>query len=452
MRPLLAPFGLLLALLAAPSAPAALVQGGARGERLVGTARADVIVARGGADRVLARGGNDRIAVQYDGARDTVACGPGRDVVNADGADVVAADCEVASRRLSHDIHATADAQHETQVEPDSFTWGRTTVAVFQTGRRHNGAASNLAWATSTDDGRTWRRGEVPGLTPVSPRPGTSAAVSDPVVAYSAVHRVWLISGLAVPDPTRLTINRSADGLVWSDPVDAASAPIVGNAVAFDKQWLTCDNGAASRFRGRCYLVFNDWVRRAMSVITSVDGGLTWSQPTTMPFAPFLLGGFPVVRPDGTLVILVRVGSEERTLGAVRSLDGGVTLEPPVTVAPLRVARLGIRAVDIPSADVDPNGRIWVAWHSCARLPTCNRNEVLVADSGDGVTWSEPVAVGAATNGAMPALAAGPRGRLAVLYYTQDGSGVNAQLVESRDGGLRWTAPQRLSAVSMPLR
>src|ERR671915_895549 len=240
----------LLALLAGAAA-AARIEGTSRPQRVAGTAAADLIIPRGGADRVLAGRGNDRVVVQYDGSVDTVSCGAGRDVVTADGSDRVAADCELVSRRISRDIHRNSDAQHETQDEPDSLTVGNTTVAAFQTGRRFNGAASNIAWAVSTDNGRTWRSGELPGVTRNAPRPGTAEAASDPVVAYSAAHGVWLISTLAVREPTRLTISRSTDGRTWGNPIDAASAPPVGQNIAFDKQGLAGDTGAASRFRGR---------------------------------------------------------------------------------------------------------------------------------------------------------------------------------------------------------
>src|ERR671914_968465 len=370
--------------LSAGAATAARIEGTARPQRVVGTAAADLIIPRGGADRVLAGRGNDRVVVQYDGSVDTVACGAGRDVVTADGSDRVAADCELVSRRISRDIHRNEDAQHETQVEPDSLTVGNTTVAAFQTGRRFNGAASNIAWAVSTDNGRTWRSGELPGVTRNAPRPGTAEAASDPVVAYSAVHGVWLISTLAVRSPTRLTISRSADGRSWSNPIDAASAPPVGEQIAFDKQWVTCDNGTASQFRGRCYLVYNDWTRRGMSLQTSTDGGLTWSQPVTVPWAPFLLGHFPVVQPNGTLVIVTRFGTNARSLIAVRSRDGGATLDSPVTIAPMRSANPGHRAPDIPTADVDASGRVWAAWHGCTARTSRNGNDVLVSSSPDG--------------------------------------------------------------------
>ena len=67
-------------------------------------------------------------------------CGAGTDVVNADLIDAVARDCELVGRRLSRDPYTSDDAQHETEVEPDSFTFGRTTVATFQVGRRFEGA------------------------------------------------------------------------------------------------------------------------------------------------------------------------------------------------------------------------------------------------------------------------------------------------------------------------
>ena len=88
-------------------------------DRLVGTSKADTIFALGGNDRiegragpdflhggpgrdmVLGEAGNDRIAVDFDRARDTVSCGPGQDLVNAELADVVAGDCEIVSRQLS---------------------------------------------------------------------------------------------------------------------------------------------------------------------------------------------------------------------------------------------------------------------------------------------------------------------------------------------------------------
>jgi hypothetical protein len=66
--------------------------------------------------------------------------------VTADLNDGVARDCEIVGRRLSRDPYTGPEAQHESEVEPDSLTFGRTTVSSFQVGRRANGAASRSIW------------------------------------------------------------------------------------------------------------------------------------------------------------------------------------------------------------------------------------------------------------------------------------------------------------------
>ena len=216
---------------------------------LVGTPRADVLLGRDGPDRVDARSGDDRIAVEYDAGPDVVSCGPGRDVVTADLRDSVRTDCEIVGRRIHRDRFTNADSQHESEVEPDSLTVGATTVALFQVGRNRSGGAASIGFSTSKDGGRTWREGILPGLTAVSKPVGPSARASDPVLAYDAAHGVWLANTLALaPGVNRLTIHRSTNGLTWSGPMDAAIAQT--EELAYDKNWLACDNGAASPFRG----------------------------------------------------------------------------------------------------------------------------------------------------------------------------------------------------------
>jgi Ca2+-binding RTX toxin-like protein len=149
---------------------------------LSGTPRADAIFGRGGADRIAGGAGadflqggpgadvldggpgNDRVAAAYDGARDAIRCGPGIDVVNADPLDRVGADCELVGRRISRDPYGNPESQHQTEVEPDSLTVGRTTVAAFQVGRRFDGGATNIGFSRSVDDGKTWQSGLLPAL------------------------------------------------------------------------------------------------------------------------------------------------------------------------------------------------------------------------------------------------------------------------------------------------
>ena len=61
---------------------------------------------------------------------------------------------------------------HATEVEPDSYAFGSTVVAVFQVGRIRTGGATVIAIAVSRNGGSSWKSGLLPGLTKLSPQPG----------------------------------------------------------------------------------------------------------------------------------------------------------------------------------------------------------------------------------------------------------------------------------------
>jgi hypothetical protein len=419
---------------------------------ILGTAHADFLAGRDGSDRIVARAGDDRISAEYDGGIDRISCGPGRDVVTADARDRVDGDCEVVSTRIHRDRQANADSQHETQVEPDSFTFGTTTVALFQNGRNRSGGAASIAFSTSKDGGRTWREGILPGLTLTSAPPGTATRASDPTVAYDSLHGVWLANTLAIaPDSTRLTIHRSRDGLLWTGPSDAARAPAVD--IAYDKNWLACDNSATSPFRGRCYLAYTLVGEQEgeddLAVQHSSDGGVTWSPAATVRIP--VTGVIPVVQPNGALT-LVFWSQRASSMVAVRSTDGGVTLGDPVTITPMQAKPASpFRSPPIPAADADGAGRVMTVWQDCRFRSDCQANDIVLSRSSDGATWSPPVRVTRNVNAVMPTIGVEPgTGRLAIAYYALRPNGVDAELVTSRDGS-SWSFPQRLNARRMPL-
>jgi len=474
--------------LASSSASAATITGTPRAERLAGTAGADSIDGAGGADRLEGRGGgdflaggggrdsllggpgNDRLATHYDGSRDTVTCGSGRDVVNADASDRLSGDCEVVSRRLSRDPYLNGD-QHETQVEPDSFAFGSTVVSTFQVGRFFDGGAANTGFATSRDAGRTWRAGYLPGLTSFSTPPGPVTRASDPVVAYDAAHDVWLIASLGI-SPVRdyLLVSRSRDGVRWELPAVAARSQVA--ELAYDKEWVTCDNWPSSPFYGRCYLSYTDVRGNRLATQRSTDGGLTWSPPASPavgsgPRQLSVLGAQPAARPDGSFVVVFHAFTTEDSgsLVVTRSGDGGITFATPTRVAGIDSHRVrGMRAPPLPSVDVDSLGRVYAAWHDCGLRPSCNGNDVVLSTSADGLVWSPPRRIsgrGPRADSFIPGLAVEPgsaaaRPRLAAVYYLYPRADcrpcrLDVMLVRSADGGASWSAPQRLNAESMPL-
>jgi hypothetical protein len=425
------------------------VAAGAVQKTVLGTVRADFLAGTESSDRIMARAGSDRVAAEYDGGTDTISCGPGQDVVSADARDRVQGDCEVVSRRIHRDRHANPESQHESEVEPDSHTAGQTTVAVFQVGRNRTGGAASIGFSTSRDGGLTWREGTLPGLTANTTPRGPSARASDPVVTYDAAHGVWLANTLAIaPDATRLTIHRSTDGISWSGPIDAALTR--SETLAYDKNWLTCDNGATSPFRGRCYLAYTLVGERQddLAVQRSDDGGRTWSPPVTKRIA--VTGAIPVVQPDGKLHLLFWSG---RTgMVDVSSPDGGVTLGEAVLISELRARDARpLRAPPLIAADADVSGRVVAVWQDCRFRPECAANDVVVSRSSDGITWSTPTRATSGRNAVIPTLGVEPTsGRLAIAYYVIQPTGIDAELVTSTDG-VRWSAPQRLNPRRMSL-
>jgi hypothetical protein len=460
--------------LASGTAAARTISGTSRADVLTGTPRADAILGLSGNDTlsggagpdllvggpgadVLDGGpGDDRIAASYDGSRDTIRCGPGLDVVDADPLDRVAPDCELVSRRISRDPYGNPGSQHQTEVEPDSLSVGDTTVAAFQVGRRFDGGSTNIGYATSADEGRTWRSGLLPGLTTASRPPGPNELASDPVVGYDSTHGVWLVAALAVDGKTtRLTVSRSPDGVIWSTPVVVAeqvvgAQPLGEDAgIAFDKEWVACDNGPASPFRGRCYLAYTDTLRRStLGVVSSSDGGASWSTPVE-PTLVDVVGALPVIRPDGELVVPFLW--QGNAIGVVTSSDGGTSFGAPTTVSDVHARTTpGFRFFPLPSADVDPSGRVWIAWHDCRSSTGCSANDVVVATSADAVRWTGPAAITHGGNAVLPAIGIQPgTGRVAVAYYTLGPAGIDAELVESRPGGVGFGQPRRLSARTM---
>src|SRR5213082_1391030 len=60
---------------------------------------------------------------------------------------------------------ASNTTNHQTEVEPDTFSNGSTIVAAFQVGRIFDGGACAVGFATSTNNGASWTNGLLPGIT-----------------------------------------------------------------------------------------------------------------------------------------------------------------------------------------------------------------------------------------------------------------------------------------------
>jgi hypothetical protein len=362
---------------------------------------------------------------------------------------------------ISNDPYTNAGPQHRTQLEPDSFAFGQTIVALTQSGRYYGGGgASNLVYSSSQNGGRTWTTGGLPGTT--VNEGGPWPRISDPSVAYDPQDNVWLALGLGIDSGGVghiLLVNRSTNGgVTWSNPVTAAES----TGSFWDKTWITCDTWASSPYYGNCYIQYDDNGQgNAMKMVTSTDGGLTWG-PIRAPGCSSGLGGQPVVQTNGTVV--VPYSNNGGAVSSFRSTDGGATWSGCTTIASVQEHNVAasIRTFSLPSAEVAGDGKVYVAWQDCRFRTGCPANDIVYSTSMDGLTWTAvtriPIdATGSGVDHFLPGIAvdkatSGGSTHLAVAYYyfpvsncTLDTCQLTVGFTSSLDGGATWTAGRAIT-------
>ncbi|WP_426507454.1 sialidase family protein [Dactylosporangium sp. McL0621] len=370
------------------------------------------------------------------------------------GAGPAAANVPVA--QVSTDPYTDAQAQHQTEVEPDTFASGSTIVAAFQVGRVSGGGASNIGWARSGDGGATWTNGFLPGIT--TNAGGTYLQVSDASVAFDARHNVWLISTLGINgSAVNVLTSRSLDGgLTWSNPVTTATGSL-------DKNWIVCDNTTTSPFYGNCYTEYDitnsgDSIRMK----TSTDGGATWGAALAPGGTHTGLGGQPVVLPNGH--VLVPYLSLSDTIRSFRSTNGGASWNSTVQVSTIshHTVAGGLREETLPSAEVDAAGTVYVTWSDCRFRSGCPRNDIVLSKSTSETTWAAPTrvpidATGSTVDHFVPGIGVDPStsgtsARIGLTYYFYPNSSctaatcqLSAGYISSTNGGTSWSGATQIA-------
>ncbi len=363
--------------------------------------------------------------------------------------------------------------------------------------------APTSAYYYSTDNGRTWTGGYLPGFDTLSP-PRTSGG--DPSLAYGprrcaggafsfSCGAVIYYSSLADPvnefAGEQVTVSRSYDdGRTWADPVYATATDNKSNFD--DHPWVAVDNSPSSAHFGRVYVNWAVFCNSCsgngnvkLYVAHSDDEGRTWSAPVQVSAVAnntaqgFRETGQMTVSGAGTVEVFWTENADSKKLPSLQvaavSTDGGQTFSAPVTIAqvhdyPLtgtpfdvvdlfnRVPGMSARVDCFPHPAADPSSaRVYVVWCDFSN----GHGTVQGAVSADGVHWTllGTVASVAGSNAFFPQPAVSPAGTVSVTFdaLTQPPPGDPWQTgvqtydnyyVESPAGGASFTAPIRVSTVS----
>jgi hypothetical protein len=365
------------------------------------------------------------------------------------------ASAQVTLTQLSQDTFTDGASQHASEVEPGAYAWGSTIVTAFQVARIYSGGGADIGFATSTDSGATWTNGYLPGLT-IYEGNGLNDAASDASVAYDALHNTWLISVLPIGNNTAVSVSRSTDGINWQNPVPVTT---LGSP---DKNWIVCDNTATSKFYGHCYSEWDDTDQGDLiEMSTSTDGGLTWSKEMHTLADDYGIGGVPVVRPNGTVV--VPINGFNGDVVAFTSANGGKSWGAAVNVSSDTTHNEAgnLRSAGLVSSAIDAKGNVYVAWSDCRYRTSCAENDIVYSTSSNGKKWSavqrvpiDPttstvdhfitgLAVDPTTSGAKAHVA------LAYYYYPVSNCGNACQLyagfIQSSTAGKTWSNAETLS-------
>lgn len=409
----------------------------------------------------------------------------------------------------------------------------------------------------STDGGRTWTDGGAPDPSLF----GNAFTRGDPWLDRGGVDgATFYYANLAIDafagDDLGVSVHRghfTGGVFAWEDvrvfnapnaqnrcPVDGAPPGTLAPCDFYDKEALAAakdGSGAAyvslTNFIGLCG--FAQYGFGQIEVWRTHDGGDTWQGPVivsldqtfvTDPNAPrcgfdgvLQQSSVPAIGPQGEVYVVWQFGptlaattSTGAEIRVARSLDGGATFDPPVTVATINSMRQNApvgynrdRINDHPRIAVATTGpfkgRVYVTYSSAVAPVTAGSivacpdgvgvcrpqeitsSEVLLRYSDDqGVTWSPAVALAPAPPSTglkrwWPVVSVEPGGNVDVIYYqshevTTDAnpvcsvqigtltsgtqvfrrgpanSLVDTYWVQSTDGGITFTAPVRVSTAT----
>lgn len=240
--------------------------------------------------------------------------------------------------------------------------------------------------------------------------------------------------------------------------IEGTTSSIIADAPVFVVPY------ASSPFYGHCYTEWDDNGNgNLVQMSTSTDGGLTWGTRKSTANNATVIGGQPLVQPNGTVIVPIENASETSLLSFI-STNGGSSWNSTITVTSIRhhTDAGSLRSGSLPTAEIDGTGKVYVVWSDCRFERNCRANDLVLTTSTNGTSWTTVTripanAVGSGVDHFIPGLAvdkstSGSSAHLGLAYYyypTASCSTSTCKLdvgfISSTNGGSTWSSATQLA-------
>jgi hypothetical protein len=307
----------------------------------------------------------------------------------------------------------------------------------------------------STDGGKTWAVGFLPGLVRASTAsPGPYESAGDPAVASGTQPNVFWYANLAFnrsDAANSVAVSRTADGgRTWSTHFVVQTSAADGATIFNDKEWIGAD--PSDRSGRTAYVTWTLFEGNTSAIVISktTDGGRTWSAPHQVSDVYVNdQGSTVVVSKTGTVYVTFEAldpATNAEAVAFAASTDGGATFTTrvldPVNDIPSPLPGATFRDDSFPVLALD--GRtlhvVWSDWNGTDA-------DILYTRSTDGgANWSAPAIIGGGPGDQIFPWVAASRGTVYASWLSRSsGDTYTAAGAASASNGARWSAPATLS-------